>query len=338
MKRDETLDALKGLAILFVVMGHVMAGCFSRGGADSSFLFKLIYSFHMPLFLFVSGVLCGGGRKRSVKDLVGSKLRTLLVPWLVANVMIRFFYAGSSWMHWPNPFANGPTGYWYLQVLFIFAVLFGVMTVLTDRIKCLRWRAAVEVVMVLACLLLIVRYERWYYRVQYVFSPIFANFEYWQVRRRMLWFALGFFVARYDLWRYIVNRWVSAFSILAFVPVVCLGAGFLLEACGSLAGIMASLNVFRDETFRKCKLFSVLKFFGLYTMQIYILHYLFLPSFNGFGDWITVMNGLNGRVSTLVFQIAYSGIVSAVIVVCCLALAKMIATSSIANRVLFGGR
>jgi fucose 4-O-acetylase-like acetyltransferase len=50
MKRNETLDALKGVLILLVILGHIL-----HGGTLTSYIEDAIYSFHMPLFLGISG-------------------------------------------------------------------------------------------------------------------------------------------------------------------------------------------------------------------------------------------------------------------------------------------
>ena len=49
-KRIEYIDIARGIGILLVVMGH------NDFSLISPFLFKLIYSFHMPLFFFMSGI------------------------------------------------------------------------------------------------------------------------------------------------------------------------------------------------------------------------------------------------------------------------------------------
>lgn len=51
--RISYIDQLKGIAIFLVVLGHVIE---HNAGRDN-FLWTLIYSFHMPLFMFVSGYL-----------------------------------------------------------------------------------------------------------------------------------------------------------------------------------------------------------------------------------------------------------------------------------------
>jgi fucose 4-O-acetylase-like acetyltransferase len=49
--RDTFLDIAKGLAIILVVIGHVVQG--SSEKFDGLLWFRVIYSFHMPLFVFV---------------------------------------------------------------------------------------------------------------------------------------------------------------------------------------------------------------------------------------------------------------------------------------------
>ena len=52
-ERIEYVDQLKGLAILFVVIGHVYN--FRTVDPQTNWVFKLIYSFHLPLFFILSG-------------------------------------------------------------------------------------------------------------------------------------------------------------------------------------------------------------------------------------------------------------------------------------------
>lgn len=64
--RSVLIDTIKGVAILLVVWGHFIQ--FIYVGSDSYFdniIFKVIYSFHMPLFAIISGYLyCNSVEKR----------------------------------------------------------------------------------------------------------------------------------------------------------------------------------------------------------------------------------------------------------------------------------
>lgn len=53
--RVEWLDSLKGILIILVVVGHFLLPVWDAGGPITA-VYQLIYLFHMPLFVFVSGL------------------------------------------------------------------------------------------------------------------------------------------------------------------------------------------------------------------------------------------------------------------------------------------
>lgn len=52
-KRSTSVDLLKGYAIILVVLGHALQ--YNINNFDNNIVFRIIYSFHMPLFMFASG-------------------------------------------------------------------------------------------------------------------------------------------------------------------------------------------------------------------------------------------------------------------------------------------
>jgi fucose 4-O-acetylase-like acetyltransferase len=52
MVRLQYIDRLKGLAIILVVMGHIIGFSQPEDGINT-----FIYTFHMPLFMFLSGLV-----------------------------------------------------------------------------------------------------------------------------------------------------------------------------------------------------------------------------------------------------------------------------------------
>lgn len=81
MKRNSNIDFLKGVLILFVIAGHLIPGtirgCFPR---------YLIYAFHMPLFIGVSGYLIQIDSLFSSTffQLVRKYFKRLIIPWFLA--------------------------------------------------------------------------------------------------------------------------------------------------------------------------------------------------------------------------------------------------------------
>ena len=65
--REPLVDNLKAIAIFFVVLGHLLE-CFSF--SSKHVIYSLIYVFHMPLFVFISGYLCKFGFKKTLTKLV----------------------------------------------------------------------------------------------------------------------------------------------------------------------------------------------------------------------------------------------------------------------------
>ena len=80
-KRIEWIDYAKVIGIWLVVLGHIL----NAGRPIESELHTLIYSFHMPFFFFVSGLLF------STKDMgfgafAVSKIKSLIVPYILLNI------------------------------------------------------------------------------------------------------------------------------------------------------------------------------------------------------------------------------------------------------------
>ena len=85
-------DILKSLAIFLVILGHVSSTYDSR--EYSSPLALWIYSFHMPLFMMLSGMFFKYSLKKDFKTLLTDKSRLLLLPllsWGIMNFIIETF-------------------------------------------------------------------------------------------------------------------------------------------------------------------------------------------------------------------------------------------------------
>lgn len=121
MKRIEYIDIAKGIAILLVVVGHTL--CYGLYGFEyawkQSKLMQFIYSFHMPLFMFLSGLVSVTAVQKSeiLQDVV-KRLRALIVPFLVIGAIYSMCLYGN--LHFI--YDEMKFGYWYLWVLFFFYI------------------------------------------------------------------------------------------------------------------------------------------------------------------------------------------------------------------------
>ncbi|OUP21234.1 hypothetical protein B5F32_05365 [Parabacteroides distasonis] len=80
--RIKWIDTCKGLAIFLVVLGHALRN-------DISYIY--IYSFHMPLFFFLSGLVLNRS-KYTFKNFLKSRFATLILPYI-------FFYL-LTYIYW----------------------------------------------------------------------------------------------------------------------------------------------------------------------------------------------------------------------------------------------
>ena len=94
MERNVLVDRLKGYACFLVLFGHVIMGVRVAQVPIPSFfegLEKFIWSFHVALFLFLSGVVyqvTGGWKGKKTKlGFVGHKLLNLGVPYVVFSAV-----------------------------------------------------------------------------------------------------------------------------------------------------------------------------------------------------------------------------------------------------------
>ena len=87
--RYDYLDLAKGFGILAVVWAHILTVGLSH---------KVIYSFHMPLFFFISGMLFRREKFSSFGQFFGKRAKRLLVPYLVYSVITWGIWAAFRWV------------------------------------------------------------------------------------------------------------------------------------------------------------------------------------------------------------------------------------------------
>lgn len=158
MKRDPSIDALRGLAIILVVAGHaipISAAVLQDGpglvkvdavywvplATASNLFFSLIYSFHMPLFAFVSGLVLWPPKDTGLGSQTFKKARGLVIPYLAWGVVLW------ALMRWTTALPSssftsalvssliGRGGLWYLYAVFVCSVV----VIVLARSRQYRW-------------------------------------------------------------------------------------------------------------------------------------------------------------------------------------------------------
>lgn len=118
-QRNLTIDCLKAFTIMLVIVGHFIQN--SDVNFDGNLLFRVIYSVHMPLFIFLSGYV---SYKVNIYDwgYVFKRMSSLLLPfisWGIVNQSILQYQSHSFHPLAYFKFIIYPdNGLWFLWVLF----------------------------------------------------------------------------------------------------------------------------------------------------------------------------------------------------------------------------
>lgn len=144
VKRIEYIDIAKGIGILLVVLGHNY-----NLKENAPFIFRFIFSFHIPLFFFLSGFIFH--LPSTFIEMVKKRFSSLLLPFLTTIFLLYFMdafftgmnfvvivsrlaksvlYAGGFYIEWVQ--------LWFLPHLFIVSIFAYVMLKFISN-KYIRW-------------------------------------------------------------------------------------------------------------------------------------------------------------------------------------------------------
>ncbi len=119
LKRNAYFDNIKGVLILLVVVGHAV-DIFTGSYDSAKAMFLWIYSFHMPLFIFVSGYFSGNAAKS--KKRTAQRVFLFLTLYLFYKIGI---YISNSLVAGKATFRllteSGPP--WYLFAMAVYSIV-----------------------------------------------------------------------------------------------------------------------------------------------------------------------------------------------------------------------
>ncbi|WP_397518145.1 acyltransferase family protein [Rhodococcus pyridinivorans] len=163
-KKDPSTQALRGLAVLLMVAGHVIGDGSDRGmGVPDESLWRLSYllleDIRMPLFTVISGFVYAMRPVSNIGALAAllrGKVRRLLVPLLVVGALLfgmKLVVPGTNTTPKPSDFWRvyffGYEHLWFLQAIFIIFLLVAVLGVLGFLSTPLRWTACTAITLIL---------------------------------------------------------------------------------------------------------------------------------------------------------------------------------------------
>ena len=136
--RNQFVDIMRGIAMLLVVLGHTMTGC--TVDSQKSFLFNIIWSLQMPLFILISGYVTK--YSRPISDGKGLwkyvKRRTVayMLPWAVWSFLVRgIIFGEDGFLNVRHLLWNMDSGYWFLATIWTISMIFGIASFMAERVS-----------------------------------------------------------------------------------------------------------------------------------------------------------------------------------------------------------
>lgn len=142
-KRDVWPDVLKGFGVVLVVLGHCIQACYSGPAFFDDKLYQFIYSFHMPLFMVVSGYYAWNSIRRAQspqerRSMIRKKCLYLILPNVVWTLLeyLNLLVTGGFVYRGAVAFLGGLVIGIMTKFWFLWAVLYSFLLVCLMHYKC----------------------------------------------------------------------------------------------------------------------------------------------------------------------------------------------------------
>jgi fucose 4-O-acetylase-like acetyltransferase len=287
-KRIETIDIARGIGILLVVLAHNDFGYISQYGHE------VIYSFHMPLFFFLSGYFL----RTDIPffEFINKRFHSLLKPFLFTIFLIYFMNVSFEKMAFGTALRRiGKSLYgtgvyidwvqlWFLPNLFVVSLYAFLFIVVVGRLNN-RW---LRLGILLASLAITLPFLQSFY--PFSVSLLGKDYELFGLPFSLdLVFLSGYFFILGSEVRQLANESVfgnylllagtgiAVFSLNYFIdsPVdfnTRVYSSFLINTIEAMAGILFVLALSRQLEMHTGWLASLMKYFGRASLIILIFH------------------------------------------------------------------
>ena len=276
-QRIEYIDSMRGFTMILVVFAHVCYFCMEGPLMGYN---RIFYLFRLPCFFMISGWLFEPVSNRPFKEVVRHKTMVQLLPTFIFLLLLapppEFFHQLGT--------LKG--GYWFTFVLFEFFILY----LLIARIGKL-WQPLVALAIALTAFCCARFYNSIHLSAtgaqKYVVDVMgFMSVTLW---RFFLFFYIGTWIRRnFDTFiRWTNKPWVLLLVAISFFLIAStdhrdyLGFEMFRFFVGGIMGMCMVFTCFRlsDSWLKRHHLSQPLQYVGTRTLDIYLLHYFFLPRF-----------------------------------------------------------
>lgn len=339
--RLEYIDCIRGLMMILVVFFHVETFSLFQFTYETE-ISKFFQLFRMPLFFFISGFVTYKALNKGIdvdynKEL-NKKARILLIPTFVFGTLFTLYIEKDCLQ---SLMEADKTGYWFTLVSFeMFFVLFSVLKFC--NIKRNTW---IYILVTITVILTVAKFPMKMIPSLCKIGNITSFhylFEYFQ------YFVFGILASKYiERFHNILDtKWMLAISIPLFAFFYCIRnileptnvsvvllekiVDFILAYIGIIV-VYAFFRKNQDSFILTSQIGTALKYIGRRTLDIYMLHYFFLPKLPELGIWLK-------SYSNVAIELVIVLSLSLVVVGISLIVSNIIRVSDVLAYYLFGKR
>ena len=283
------IDVAKGICIILVVIGHYIP---ANPPAWYLTLIDVIYSFHMPLFMYASGYIYQATKKNvKYKTFILNKFNRLIIPYIFVSLFIigiKLLTEKNMYLEHPVSFSSFyeilyvPSAGYFLWFVYVLFLVFLIIPIFNTPPK-------INFLFLLSLIWLIIPVQT---------TDLFCIA---QLKSHLFYFVSGCFFSQYQS---IIRQKMDNISV--FLPVLCFIVLYLLahvygylsnviilqcvDVCLALTGIWITLKISRYITMNTLKLKHIFVQLALYSYTIYLFH----TSFEGFAKSFFIQYPLTG--------------------------------------------
>jgi fucose 4-O-acetylase-like acetyltransferase len=347
-KRIEYIDALRGFTMILVVFSHVLLFTFDY---NSSFINGLFILFRMPLFFWVSGFIAYKAstqwNRQTWWQMSKKKLMIQLIPTFTFGLIYTYAYSHADFqtfgMH------NGKLGYWFtLALLEIFIIVYTTnLCLYNSNQETHRKRMFVALILLSGGLFLTkiaLNIHPALNEIGNILS-LHRSFNYFQ------YFAFGYICSMYkeEFNKTLESKYFTAIITFLFATLFYTNSTYISSHVSNgmdmwrmcdiiaemIAGYLGLLIVYNTyKTYEHAlssekKMGRALQFIGKRTLDIYLLHYFFLP-------YIPQVGSMLQKVHNATLELPIGVLQSLTIIGICLIVRSILRTSPILAKYSFG--
>lgn len=333
-KRIEYIDALRGFTMILVVLAHVSGFCAGIFG-DIPNYHHYLQQIRMPLFFLISGFVMYKvdtvWNLKYIAHFLGKKFIVQILSTLLFFTLYTH-YIGEDFMEGTRDVLK--LGYWFTYILFFYYIFYSIIRYIFRRFED-------YIIIVIAALFYVINWPPLFNSIP-LSDPVKAilSMPFWYY---FCFFLLGTLLKkRFDYVQDMLDKWmliticVVLYFLLNIYQDVIPSHGIMGVVVGfskTIAGIVIVFSFFRKNqlSFTKEKILGrSLQYIGRHTLDIYLLHYFFIP--HNLGKIVSIFKDYPMPAVEFVFSL----IIALIIITFCLLISNVVRLSPTLAHLLFG--